>query len=100
MVQVGSLGTATVFPAQAGMNRVCRPAAPWVDRVPRAGGDEPYGEMTAKLAALVFPAQAGMNRHPRRRLPRRAGVPRAGGDEPYCFFSGYFPAACSPRRRG
>ena len=71
-----------MFPAQAGMNRRSDRPSGEQDRVPRAGGDEPYELLKDQTITVVFPAQAGMNRCTAAAGEYKPRVPRPGGDEP------------------
>ncbi len=51
-----------VFPARAGMDRVCARTAQDRNRIPRASGDGPVIPLDSTESTLVFPARAGMDR--------------------------------------
>ena len=108
------------FPAHAGMDRRCTPAAPPASRFPRPRGDGPLRKAELALADVVspptrgwtlddsvqrlvtvgFPAHAGMDLSVAVDLYQRAGFPRPRGDGPGANVSMLTRDRVSPPTRG
>ena len=54
----------TVYPACAGIDRLCHRPAGWASRLPRMRGDRPLTLPKAGNKKGVYPACAGIDRHP------------------------------------
>ena len=89
-----------VFPAHAGMFRVCYSAMEFKPCFPRARGDVPSRYRPSTIMRVVFPAHAGMfPRAPIMEILDRS-FPRARGDVPNPAASNVSLKRFSPRTRG